>query len=130
MFKSKINNGYKNNKYISEYSKEQIFDMIHEEFDTYKKTGSIDFMLLQTYLREWEKENGVQCGYGRGSVSGSIIAYLLGIPQMNNVKFGLNFFRFMNPDRVSNADIDTDYSEKDRAKVKRFLLQDHLNLDI
>ena len=129
MFKSKINEGYKNNKYISEYSKTQIFDMIHEEFDTYKKTGSIDFMLLQTYLREWEKENGVQCGYGRGSVSGSIIAYLLGITQMNSVKFGLNFFRFMNPDRVSNADIDTDYSEKDRAKVKRFLLRDHLNLD-
>ena len=129
VFKSKINDGYKNNKYIREYPKAQIFDMIHEEFDTYKKTGSIDFMLLQTYLREWEKENGVQCGYGRGSVSGSIIAYLLGITQMNSVKFGLNFFRFMNPDRVSNADIDTDYSEKDRAKVKRFLLQDHLNLD-
>ena len=129
VFKSKINNGYKNNKYIKEYPQAQIFDIIHEEFDTYKKTGSIDFMLLQAYLREWEKENGVQCGYGRGSVSGSIIAYLLGITQMNSVKFGLNFFRFMNPDRVSNADIDTDYSETDRAKVKRFLLQDHLNLD-
>lgn len=129
VFKSKINDGYKNNKYISEYPKSQVFDIIHKEFDTYKKTGSIDFMLLQAYLREWEKENGVQCGYGRGSVSGSIIAYLLGITQMNSIKFGLNFFRFMNPDRVSNADIDTDYSETDRAKVKRFLLQDHLNLD-
>ena len=52
--------------------------VVEEEFDVYKATKSIDFMLLQTYLREWEKENGIQCGYGRGSVSGSMIAYLLG----------------------------------------------------
>lgn len=129
VFKEKINQGYKNNKYIKQYPSKEVIDIIHNEFDTYKKTGSIDFMLLQTYLREWEQENGVQCGYGRGSVSGSLIAYLLNITQMNSLKFNLNFFRFMNPNRVSNADIDTDYGEIDRAKVKRFLLHDHLNLD-
>ena len=57
-----------------------------------------------------------------------MIAYLLGITQMDSMKFGLNFFRFMNPNRVTNADIDTDYSEADRAKVKTFLLRDKLNL--
>ena len=129
VFKQKINEGYKHNKYIKRHPKQKVIDTIHSEFDTYKKTGSIDFMLLQTYLREWEKKNGVQCGYARGSCSGSIIAYLLGITQMDSLKFNLNFFRFMNPNRVTNADIDTDYGEKDRALVKQFLLRDHLNLD-
>lgn len=85
-------------------------------------------MLLETYMREWEQQNGIQCGYGRGSVSGSMIAYILGITQMDSMKFNLNFFRFMNPSRVTNADIDTDYSGKDRDKVKEFLLRDRMNL--
>lgn len=129
-FKKKINKAYKTHKYIRErYSKEEVKKMINDELDVYIKTKSIDFMLLQIYLREWEKSKGIQCGYGRGSVSGSEIAYLLGVTQMDSKKFDLNFFRFLNPDRVSNSDIDTDYSGKDRDKVKEFLLKDHLGLD-
>lgn len=128
-FKKKINVAYKNHPYIKKrYTKEQFSKVINEELEVYKKTQSIDFMLLQTYMREWERENGIQCGYGRGSVSGSEIAYTLGITQMDSMKFGLNFFRFMNPSRVTNADIDTDYSSKDREVVKYFLLHDHMNL--
>ena len=129
-FKNKINTAYKNHKYVKErYSKEEFKQRIEEELQVYQKTQSIDFMLLQTYLREWEKENGIQCGYGRGSVSGSEIAYVLGITQMDSIRFNLNFFRFMNPSRVTNADIDTDYSSTDRDKVKAFLLKDHMKLD-
>lgn len=129
-FKDKINKGFKDNQYIKQrYSFEEIKKRLYKELAVYEKTGSIDFMLMQAYLREWEKENGVQCGYARGSASGSMIAYLLSITQMDSLKFNLNFFRFMNPDRVSNADIDTDYSEKDRAKVKEFLLKHHMNID-
>ena len=129
-FKDKINKGFKDNQYIKQrYSFEEVKKRLYEELVVYEKTGSIDFMLMQAYLREWEKENGVQCGYARGSASGSMIAYLLNITQMDSLKFNLNFFRFMNPDRVSNADIDTDYSEKDRAKVKEFLLKHHMNID-
>lgn len=47
---------------------------------------------------------------------------------MDSIRFGLNFFRFMNPSRVTNADIDTDYSGKDRETVKQFLLRDKMNL--
>lgn len=78
---------------LKNHSKEELDKVIDEEFEVYKATKSIDFMLLQTYLREWEKKNGIQCGYGRGSVSGSMIAYLLGITQMDSLKFHLNFFR-------------------------------------
>ena len=129
-FKEKINQGVKEHrKILAQYPKQKIKDVANEEFEVYKKVGAIDFMLLEVYLREWEKQNNIQCGFGRGSVSGSMIAYLLDITQMNSLKFNLNFFRFMNPNRVSNADIDTDYSNKDREKIKSFLLKDHMNLD-
>lgn len=113
---------------LKNHDETELRKVLNEEYKVYEATKSIDFMLLQTYLREWEKENGIQCGYGRGSVSGSMIAYLLGITQMDSIRFGLNFFRFMNPSRVTNADIDTDYSGKDRDRVKQFLLRDKMNL--
>lgn len=128
-FKTKINEAYKNHPYLkSRYPNSQVIKRIREEYEVYKKVGAIDFMLLETYLREWEKDNDIQCGYGRGSVSGSLIAYALGITQMDSIKFNLNFFRFMNPGRVTNADIDTDYCSKDRDKIKYFLLHDKMNL--
>lgn len=113
---------------LKNHSREEIERVVEEELEVYEKTKSVDFMLMQTYLREWEKKQGIQCGYGRGSVSGSMVAYLLGITQMDSMKFGLNFFRFMNPSRVTNADIDTDYSGKDRDRVKEFLLRDKMDL--
>ena len=129
-FKKKINQAYKTHPYIRKrYTKDEVKKMVNDELDVYIKTKSIDFMLLQIYLREWEKSQGIQCGYGRGSVSGSEIAYLLGVTQMDSKRFDLNFFRFLNPDRVSNSDIDTDYSGRDRDRVKEFLLKDHLDLD-
>ena len=128
-FKTKINNAYNKHPFLkTRYPSSQVMKQIREEYDVYKKVGAIDFMLLETYLREWEHENDIQCGYGRGSVSGSLIAYVLGITQMDSLKFNLNYFRFMNPGRVTNADIDTDYCSKDREKIKYFLLHDRMNL--
>ena len=128
-FRKKIQNAVEQHPYaLKNHSRDELNAAIQEEFEVYKATRSIDFMLLQTYLREWERQHGIQCGYGRGSVSGSMIAYLLGITQMDSLRFGLNFFRFMNPSRVTNADIDTDYSGKDREMVKRFLLKDKMSL--
>ena len=128
-FKQKINEGYKNNEYVHQrYSKKEVLDRVQEELAVYEKVGAIDFMLLETYIREWEKSVGIHSGPGRGSVSGSMIAYLLNITKMDSLKFHLNFFRFMNPARVTNADIDTDYYSKDREKLKYFLLHDRMNL--
>ena len=129
IFEEKIESAIFEHPYaLKRHGEEKLREVVNSELEVYKKTGSIDFMLLQTYLREWEKSQGIQCGYSRGSVSGSMIAYLLGITQMDSIKYGLNFSRFMNPDRVTNADIDTDYSGKDRDTVKQFLLRDKLNL--
>ena len=111
------------------YTTEEIMRTVAPELEAYAKTGASNFMLLQYKLRQWEREHGIRCGYGRGSVSGSFVAYLLGITEMDSKRFDLNFFRFINPDRVTNADIDTDYSSEDRAKVKEFLLRDKMGVD-
>lgn len=130
VFSEKIEAAIQTHPYLlKNHSREEVDEIVAKEMEVYKATKSIDFMLMQTYLREWEKTQGIQCGYGRGSVSGSLIAYILGITQMDSARFGLNFFRFMNPSRVTNADIDTDYAGKDRDAVKQFLLRDRMGLD-
>ena len=128
-FREKIETALQNHPYaLKNHAEADVRAVVDREFEVYKATKSIDFMLLQTYLREWEQKQGIQCGYGRGSVSGSMIAYLLGVTKMDSMRFGLNFFRFMNPSRVTNADIDSDYAGKDRDAVKQFLLRDKMNL--
>lgn len=128
-FEEKIAKAIDSHPYaLKNHTREELERVVEEEVEVYKATKSIDFMLLQTYIREWEKEHGILCGYGRGSVSGSMVAYLLGITQMDSIRFNLNYFRFMNPSRVTNADIDTDYAGKDRDRVKEFLLKEKMNL--
>lgn len=107
------------NKYpnYEEYKKRII-----EELEVYKKVKAIDYMLLQAKILDDARTlGGVQCGYGRGSVNGSIIAYILGITEMDSIKYNLNFFRFLNPSRVTNADCDCDFGEKDREWVRNYI---------
>lgn len=119
--KEKIVNGIKNrgiNKYsnFNEYKKK-----IQYELETYKHNGAIDFLLLEEDYKTALRDKGVSFGYSRGSVSGSVIAYLLGITEVDSIKYNLNFERFMNKERVSLADVDTDWSKKDRYKVREYL---------
>lgn len=130
VFREKVKNAIDTHPYaLKRHPREVLEQVAEQEIEVFEKTKSVDFMLLQTYLREWEKSHDIHCGFGRGSVSGSMVAYLLGITQMDSIKFNLNFFRFSNPDRVSLADIDTDYAGKDRDRVKEFLLREKLGLD-
>lgn len=98
--------------------------IIHE-FNTYKHNGAIDFMLLMDDIIQWCKTQDIQVGYGRGSVNGSVIAYLLGITEMDSIKHKLNFERFMNPERVSLADIDTDFPPSRIEEVKSYIMHKH-----
>lgn len=102
--REKINEGYKENSYIKKYPMKELREKINEEVKTFETVGQIDFMLLERYLREWEMKNDVVRGPGRGSVTGSIVAYILGITEMDSIKFDLNFFRFSSPARVSLGD--------------------------
>ena len=119
--KEKIVSGIKSrgiDKYnnFNEYKKK-----IQYELETYKYNGAMDFLLLEEDYKTALRNQGVSFGYSRGSVSGSIIAYLLGITEVDSIKYNLNFERFMNKERVSLADVDTDWSKKDRYKVREYL---------
>ena len=93
---------------------------IEEEFETYKKNDAIDFMLLDSDYKNWMREHGMYYGPSRGSVSGSLIAYLIHSTDVDSIKYDLNFQRFMNPERQSLADVDTDIYADDRYKVREY----------
>lgn len=121
VFQQKINEGIKR-RGINKYPNYQEYiDRIHYEYDTYKHNNAIDFMLLEEDYKSEMRKRDIKFGYSRGSVSGSIIAYLLGITEIDSIKLNLNFERFMNKERVSLADIDTDWLSEDRKAVKDYL---------
>ena len=121
VFKQKIKQAVKD-KGIDKYPNYQEYrDKINQEYKTYKHNGSIDFLLLEEDYKSALRKQGVNCGYSRGSVSGSVIAYLLGITDEDSIKYKLNFERFMNLERVSLADVDTDWYKGDRWKVREYL---------
>ena len=121
VFKEKINKGTIWRGINKFPNRKEYFDRIHYEYDTYKHNNAIDFMLLEEDYKSEMRKRGIRFGYSRGSVSGSIIAYLLGITEVDSVKYNLNFERFMNTERVSLADIDTDWYSEDRKEVKDYL---------
>lgn len=104
VFKEKINQGVVSRGIMSKPNYQEYVDRIHYEYDTYKHNGAIDFMLLEEDYKSEMRKKGVRFGYSRGSVSGSIIAYLLGITDVDSIKYNLNFERFMNKERISLAD--------------------------
>lgn len=107
---------------LENHTKEEMIKRIEEELAVFDAIGMQDFILFQKLVRDWERKNGVGVGPGRGSVSASFVAYLLGITDIDAIRFGLKFFRFANKDRVSLGDIDSDYYDEERDKVRNFLL--------
>ena len=120
-FKRRINEGIieRGINKLPNYKTEYL-PRILEEFETYKKNDAIDFMLLDSDYKNWMREHEMNYGPSRGSVSGSIIAYLLHNTDVDSVKYDLNFSRFMNPERASLADVDTDIYAEDRYKVREY----------
>ena len=121
VFKQKINDGVIKRKIMKKPNYKEYVDRIHYEYDTYKHNNAIDFMLLEEDYKSEMRRRNIKFGYSRGSVSGSIIAYLLGITEIDSVKLKLNFERFMNVERISLADVDTDWLSEDRKVVKDYL---------
>lgn len=119
VFKRKIDEGFIKRGFdkFSANKRKHYKEIITEEIEVYKKLNAIDYMLFQEDVISWAKSKGIYHGYGRGSVNGSIIAYMLGITEMDSIKHKLNFFRFLNPERISLADIDIDYPPSRRQEV-------------
>lgn len=104
---------------------QEYLDRVEYEMEAYKHNEAIDFMLLMEDVISWCKSQDIQTGYGRGSVNGSVIAWLIGITEMDSIKFGLNFERFMNVERVSLSDIDTDFPPNRIDDVKNYVFNHH-----
>ena len=104
---------------------QEYLDRIEYEMKAYIHNGAIDFMLLMEDIIAWCKTQDILVGYGRGSCNGSIVAYLLGITEMDSIKHNLNFDRFMNTERVSLSDIDTDFPPSRINEVKQYIFNKH-----
>ena len=80
------------------------------------------FLIVQDFINSARKELGVWVGPGRGSAAGSVVAYCLGITKLDPMKYDLLFERFLNPDRISLPDIDTDFDDDGRGKVLQWVM--------
>ncbi|GAA3840628.1 DNA polymerase III subunit alpha [Saccharothrix violaceirubra] len=83
--------------------------------------GFPSYFLVVADFINWAKENGIRVGPGRGSAAGALIAYAMGITDLDPLAHGLIFERFLNPDRVSPPDIDIDFDERRRGDVIRYV---------
>ncbi|MGH3367070.1 MAG: DNA polymerase III subunit alpha, partial [Nocardioidaceae bacterium] len=80
------------------------------------------FLVVADFIT-WAKEQGIRVGPGRGSATGSIVAYALGVTELDPLEHGLLFERFLNPERISMPDIDIDFDERRRGEVIRYCTQ-------
>lgn len=102
---------------------EQYNKRIDEELDVLEYHGFSSYMLIVADFIEWARKHEIAVGEGRGSVGGSLVAYLLGIHQADPIKYNLIFARFHNKEKSSFPDIDTDFAPSGREKVQNYLRQ-------
>ncbi|AWB10037.1 DNA polymerase-3 subunit alpha [Thermodesulfobium acidiphilum] len=111
-----------NRRYKGNITKE-IKDRLKYELDIIQKTGYEGYFLIVSDYINYAKENGIQVGPGRGSAAGSLVAYVLGITDIDPLKYNLLFERFLNPERVNPPDIDVDFCIEKRSQVLNYLVK-------
>ena len=108
-------------RYPQPLSKE-VDDRIRFELHVMKTMGFPGyFLIVQDFINSARNELGVMVGPGRGSAAGSVVAYCLGITKIDPLKYDLLFERFLNPDRISLPDIDTDFDDDGRGRVLKWV---------
>ena len=88
-----------------------------------EKQGFVNYFLIVWDFIRWAKERDIPVGPGRGSAAGSMVAYLMGITDIDPIRFKLLFERFLNPERVSPPDIDVDFCQARRGEVIEYVRQ-------
>ena len=97
---------------------DEVYERVKFELHIMKTMGFPGyFLIVQDFISSAQDELGVMVGPGRGSAAGSVVAYCLGITKIDPIKYDLLFERFLNPDRISLPDIDTDFDDDGRGKV-------------
>ena len=96
---------------------EHIIERANHEIRVVKEMGFPEYFLVVSDLVKWSKENGIRVGWGRGSAAGSVLSYAFEITNLDPIKFGLMFERFLVEGRKSMPDIDLDFDDRFRDKV-------------
>ena len=96
---------------------EELKDRLRMEMGVIRQMGFVDYFLIVSDFIGYAKENGIPVGPGRGSGAGSMVAYCLRITDVDPIKYGLIFERFLNPERVTMPDIDIDFCIRRRQEV-------------
>lgn len=117
------NNGLKERLINYEGDHKQYFDRLNFELDVIAKMGFPGYFLIVSDFIKWSKNNGVPVGPGRGSGAGSVVAWSLYITDLDPIKFGLLFERFLNPERISLPDFDIDFCQNRRDEVIQYVQQ-------
>lgn len=102
---------------------QEICDRLDFELDVIHRMGFDGYFLVVKDIIDNARKQGVPVGPGRGSAAGSIVSYLLNITQIDPLRYGLLFERFLNPDRISMPDIDIDFCAQGRGKVIDYIVQ-------
>lgn len=102
---------------------DEIMDRFNFEFNTIVTMGYTDYFLIVWDFIKFSKDNGIMVGPGRGSAAGSIVSYALGIIDIDPLKYGLIFERFLNPERVTMPDIDVDFCYERREEVIDYVVK-------
>jgi DNA polymerase-3 subunit alpha len=107
-------------KKITGTKREEYKQRLNHELDIINGMGFPGYMLIVADFCQFAKENGVPLGPGRGSAAGCLVAYVLGITNVDPIKYGTLMERFLNPERVSMPDIDLDFGHRVREKMKDY----------
>ncbi len=102
---------------------DKVFQRFQKEFDTIVSMGYTDYFLIVWDFINYAKNHDIEVGPGRGSAAGSIVSYALGITDVDPLKYGLLFERFLNPERVSMPDIDIDFCYERREEVIDYVIE-------
>ncbi|MDO8470712.1 MAG: DNA polymerase III subunit alpha [bacterium] len=102
---------------------EEATKRLDHELDVIRQTGFASYFLIVQDFVNWAKNNRIVVGPGRGSVGGSLAAYLLRITNINPLRYNLLFERFLTPDRISMPDIDLDFADHRRDEVIEYVAQ-------
>lgn len=118
-----LNSLKKNIKQFLKFDYKTVNDRIKHEFNTIKNLGFIDYFLIIVDVLDWARNNNIHIGPGRGSVAGSLIAFLLEITKINPLEYDLLFERFLNSERVTMPDIDIDIQDDRRDEITKYILE-------
>jgi DNA polymerase III subunit alpha len=104
---------------------EEYLARLDEELEIIGEKNFGPYFLVVRNMLNWAKSEGIMVGPGRGSAAGSLLCYALGITDIDPIKHGLLFFRFINPDRNDFPDIDSDIQDTRRDEVKDYLVRQY-----